>query len=251
MTAAHPVLRRLDELGAKIWVENGRLKLRATSQVVPKAIVAEVRAISAEIIALLDPSGKADAEIASGRVAAYASEFDAHAAEPAAAPWSPGEVNQPYRPPSQSHSDNVDEPVDDQNEERNGGDAFDDDLEERAAIAAHDGGIPSAYVEAFARLQRYCPSNLPSGDRHRWQMAIEDAAVFLERWGHSAAELDWPVSKLFGLSGTAPMARYDEMGLFWLLRGRQVTEVTKDWITLGPTNLRYYRDPPSGRGSAS
>jgi hypothetical protein len=71
MTPANTVLRRLDELGAKICVENGRLKLRSTSQVVPKAIVTQVCAARAEIIALLAPSGRVDAKIGSGPTAAW------------------------------------------------------------------------------------------------------------------------------------------------------------------------------------
>src|ERR1700747_2199536 len=46
------------------------------------------------------------------------------------------------------------------------------DIDERAAIAIHDGGIPVAYGEAFARLQCAQPIGV---DHSRWLQVIDDA----------------------------------------------------------------------------
>jgi hypothetical protein len=38
--------------------------------------------------------------------------------------------------------------------------------------------------------------------------------------------LTWTAKNLFGLHPLAPLARYDAMGLVWLLRGRRVRYLT-------------------------
>src|SRR5262245_318837 len=55
-----------------------------------------------------------------------------------------------------------------------------DNIEERAAIAIHDGGIPEVYAEPFARLQIAQPLGI---HHHRWLRAIDDAGRFLDQWG--------------------------------------------------------------------
>ena len=69
----------------------------------------------------------------------------------------------------------------------------------------------------------------------RWQAAIEDGRRFLARWGNQAEALGWTARELFGLQ-TPPakphpsysrLSRYDETGLIWLLRGREVVALTE------------------------
>jgi hypothetical protein len=44
----------------------------------------------------------------------------------------------------------------------------------------------------------------------------------LDRWGAEAERLGWAPEELFGLDPRAPMARYDRMGLIWMLHGESV-----------------------------
>ncbi len=94
------------------------------------------------------------------------------------------------------------------------------ELAERAAIVEHDGGIARTYAEEFARLQQRRPAGVPEA---RWREFINDGGVFLDRWGDEALRLGWQSSDLFGLDPVAPMARYDRMGLLWLLHGQTVS----------------------------
>ena len=94
------------------------------------------------------------------------------------------------------------------------------DTAEREAIAIELGGIPIIYASAFARLQAHAPAEVP---RDRWHQFINDAGLFLDRWGRQAEALGWRPDELFGLDPVAPMARYDRMGLIWMLHGETVT----------------------------
>jgi hypothetical protein len=84
---------------------------------------------------------------------------------------------------------------------------------------------PTPYQVAFDALERRCPALVPND---RWKRAIEDAQSFLAAWGRQALELCWTERELFGLHPVpehpAPnydrLARLDDMGLLWLLRGR-------------------------------
>jgi hypothetical protein len=58
-------------------------------------------------------------------------------------------------------------------------------------------------------------------------MACDDAVVFLCDWGKQAVVFEWTEDDLFGLHPLAPLARYDAMGLVWLLRGRRVRVLTE------------------------
>jgi hypothetical protein len=60
---------------------------------------------------------------------------------------------------------------------------------------------------------------------------------------HKADRLaSWRPDELFGLHPTAPMARYDAMGLIWMLRGEAVIELTTKEARLSD-GLTYYRRP--------
>jgi hypothetical protein len=97
------------------------------------------------------------------------------------------------------------------------------DAGEREAIAIELGGVPVSYASEFARLQAYPPAEVP---RERWEQFINDAGLFLDQRGKQAEALGWRADELFGLDPVAPMARYDRMGLVWMLRGQTVIDIT-------------------------
>lgn len=111
------------------------------------------------------------------------------------------------------------------------------DVGERAAYVEHEGNVPNTYVEEFARLQQACPAGVPQA---RWWQFINDGGMFLDQWGVDAVGLRWSVSDLFGLDPIAPMARYDRMGLVWLLKGQKVTELGAEFARLSG-GLRFAR----------
>jgi hypothetical protein len=61
------------------------------------------------------------------------------------------------------------------------------------------------------------------------------AVRFLARWGEQAEALGWTARDLFGLHmpperphpSYSRLSRYDEIGLIWLLRGREVIALTE------------------------
>lgn len=100
---------------------------------------------------------------------------------------------------------------------------------ERTAIVEHDGLVPGEYAEEFARLQQWCPAGVPEA---RWRLFINDGGVFLDRWSGEARAHGWNSSELFGLDPVAPTARYDRMGLLWLLKGRTVSALNAAEATI-------------------
>ena len=99
-----------------------------------------------------------------------------------------------------------------------------DAAEERAAIAAYDGGAPRVWAEGFARLDpNKPPSDVPP---HRWLRFVDDCGRFLdEGWAKRAAELGWGPLDLFGCDRKRPFARVDQLGLLWLLKGGIIVEL--------------------------
>jgi len=100
----------------------------------------------------------------------------------------------------------------------------------------NDKSPPFGRLGRFGRtleaLESRCPDYVP-GDH--WQQAVEDGRRFLAQWGEQAEALGWTARNLFGLA-PAPdkphpayrrLSRYDETGLIWLLRGRQVLALTE------------------------
>jgi hypothetical protein len=71
----------------------------------------------------------------------------------------------------------------------------------------------------------------PTSDDLRWEQALRDALAFLVEWGSQAEAHSWTADTLFGLDEGAPLARYDRMGLVWLLRGRKVVALSEDAAT--------------------
>jgi hypothetical protein len=76
---------------------------------------------------------------------------------------------------------------------------------------------------SFEALEVRCPEQV---ELRRWQQAVDDGGRFLCSWGEQAAALGWSDDDLFALHPVAPDARYDTMGLVWLLRGRPVVALT-------------------------
>jgi hypothetical protein len=92
----------------------------------------------------------------------------------------------------------------------------------------------NSLISLISHLEARCPEYVEVAD---WRQAIEDGRRFLARWGEQAEALGWTFRDLFGLHKPPPekphpsyrrLARYDETGLIWLLRGRPVVALTTD-----------------------
>ena len=102
--------------------------------------------------------------------------------------------------------------------------------------------------KVFHALEARCPEVVPEA---RWRQAVADGQHFLARWGEQAHALGWTARDLFGLhQPPAPphpsysrLSRYDEIGLIWLLRGREVVALTEATAAIqNPTNaITIYR----------
>jgi hypothetical protein len=74
-----------------------------------------------------------------------------------------------------------------------------------------------------------------------------DAQSFIDVWGAQAGALGWTVNELFGLDQRAPLARYDNMGLCWLLQGRtHIIELNATHARLSD-GLTFYRHKQPAR----
>ena len=88
------------------------------------------------------------------------------------------------------------------------------------------------YASALAALRARCPDGVPE---IRWHQAVADATAFASEWGAEAQALGWTERALLGLhpapdqpaANYSPLARLDDLGLIWLLRGRPVITLTK------------------------
>jgi hypothetical protein len=105
----------------------------------------------------------------------------------------------------------------------------------------------SPYSAIAAALESECPVAV---ETRRWRQAIADAAAFLATWGAQAHAFGWTARELFGLHAPpkpAPanysrLSRYDETGLVWILRSRQVIALTKTTAAIrGATAVLTYR----------
>jgi hypothetical protein len=114
----------------------------------------------------------------------------------------------------------------------------------KSAISAKS---PSPYQSEFDALERRCPELI---EPERWKQAVEDGRQFLTTWGNQVQALGWTVRELFGLHtppGRPPasyqrLARYDETGLIWLLRGRPVIALTETTAAIqAATGVLSYR----------
>jgi hypothetical protein len=102
---------------------------------------------------------------------------------------------------------------------------------------------------ALCALDARCPEGVH--DHGRWRQAVADGNGFLAQWGEQALLLDWTVDDLFGLHPIAPLARYDAMGLVWLLLARPVVALSEKSAAIenvsGAISLyRRYNKPAFG-----
>jgi hypothetical protein len=99
--------------------------------------------------------------------------------------------------------------------------------EERAAIVQHDGHIPRAWAEGFARLHpNQPPANIPP---RRWLRFVDDAGLFLDSpFCAVAAALGWGPLDLFGCDRDRPFARIHQAGLLWLLNGDRLVALSEN-----------------------
>jgi hypothetical protein len=123
--------------------------------------------------------------------------------------------------------------------------------EERAAIVEHDGRIPRAWAEGFARLD----PDRPTGDvpLKRWQRFVDDLGLFLDSpFCAVAAALGWGPFDLFGCDRDRPFARIDLAGMLWLLNGGRLIALSEHTATIEtPTGARQtYRRKPEAPGRA-
>ena len=102
---------------------------------------------------------------------------------------------------------------------------------------------------ALVALRAKCPAYVP-GDR--WHQAVADATAFASEWAAQAQAFGWTVSELFGLHPVPEqpaanydrLARVDDMGLIWLLRGRPVIALTAMEAVMrchSGATLKFYR----------
>jgi hypothetical protein len=129
--------------------------------------------------------------------------------------------------------------------------AWSDAEDERAAIIEHDGGVPRDWAEGFARLDPDLPP--PYVPPPRWRLFIDDCGRFLDGgFAAHAAALGWGPHDLFGCDRDRPVARVDQAGLLWLLRGHRLVALTADTAVVEtPTGARQtYRRRPHAPGRA-
>jgi hypothetical protein len=104
-------------------------------------------------------------------------------------------------------------------------------ISENATLANRQNGQNLPGYGDLGSLRANCPDLIDVG---RWRRAIADGQLFLDTWGAQAAALGWASDDLFGLfpvpvhahPSFQRLARYDETGLIWLLRGRAVVGLT-------------------------
>ncbi len=104
-------------------------------------------------------------------------------------------------------------------------------FERSAGDIETDAGVSAAtpFAEALTELENHRPQGVGEA---RWREALKDGRRLLETWGSQAANLGWTANDLFGLHPIAPLARYDAMGLLWLLHGRPVVSLTATEATI-------------------
>jgi len=104
-----------------------------------------------------------------------------------------------------------------------------------------------AWAEALARLD---PNNPPHDvPLDRWQRFIEDCECFHRLgWANRAEALGWGPLDLFGCDRERPLARYDHMGLLWIIQGRKLVALKAETATVDTLtgSLQIYPRVPIG-----
>jgi hypothetical protein len=95
-------------------------------------------------------------------------------------------------------------------------------VEERAAIIEYDGSARRPWAEVLARLEpAKPPHDVPLA---RWEQFIDDCGRFHDQgWANRAEAFGWEPLDLFGCDRERPLARYDNMGLLWIIQGRKLS----------------------------
>jgi hypothetical protein len=117
----------------------------------------------------------------------------------------------------------------------------------QATLVEYGAGVPRAWAEGFARLDRSAPP--PGFTPRQWEQVVNGGGLFLDRWAAEAIRLGWTAEDVFGVHPAAPGARYDRMGLVPLIGGGAVVCITTDRATIrqasGATSV-YLRRPRPG-----
>jgi hypothetical protein len=118
-------------------------------------------------------------------------------------------------------------------------------IEERAAIAEFDGGLPRPLAEAVARME-VCPPP-PGTPPRRWQEAQDSFAMLVAAGAASEALVaGWTPQELCGVSRHPPHDRPDRAGLILSVRpGDTVTDIRRAGciITYGTVRHIWKRVP--------
>jgi hypothetical protein len=102
-----------------------------------------------------------------------------------------------------------------------------------AAADRFETGIPRAWAEGYAAMQRAEVPAWAARYPGLWADLVTAVGRFLDRWGRQAAALGWDATDLFGVFPTAPLARIDQLGLALLLvDGGQVVAMTTDAVSI-------------------
>jgi hypothetical protein len=86
------------------------------------------------------------------------------------------------------------------------------EVEYRKGMAS--GGVPEAYLDAWARLQVQKPETVSDAE---WRRAVNDAGLFLDAWGGLALESQWTPGDLFDVPRDGRQG-----GLAWFLKSEVV-----------------------------
>lgn len=100
-------------------------------------------------------------------------------------------------------------------------------------IACGPIGVPLEWIYGVANLDRgRAPAHVPL---HRWRLLIDDCERFLDPnaiWAARAAGLGWTAEALFGCARTQPLAYLQVAGLLWVLGGRRLIRLHRDWASI-------------------
>ena len=117
-------------------------------------------------------------------------------------------------------------------------------------------GVVPAFSQMSQTLESvFCPAldpvSPPAGvDPARWPGMVSAALAFKDEWEPRALGLGWRVADLYGMNAAAPLARYDDMGLAWLLSPRDrvlfITAASALIQNHAGSRLRFYRRNAGG-----
>jgi hypothetical protein len=114
--------------------------------------------------------------------------------------------------------------------------------------------IKSTTTPLGGPFQAFVESDRNKALNQRYVQAVVDARRFLDDFDEQAETLGWRADELFGLDDAAPLARYDRMGLVWMLGGDHVVAITASSAVIrvreSGSELRFYRRPRVSVASA-